>query len=160
MPYCVQCGTAVGATDKFCGRCGAPQPASPRGPQFRSDAFIGGLTDRNAALLCYVPWLGWIASIFVLASDRFRRDRRVRFHAFQGLYLFVAWMIVDWVLVPLLSIPAIFFDHPTLGTPARLLQLAILGAWAFMMIKVSQGEDFHLPILGEMAERSASEQRT
>jgi uncharacterized membrane protein len=160
MPYCVQCGNGVGGSDKFCGRCGAPQAGAPRATQFRTDPFISGLTDRNAALLCYVPWVGWIAAIFVLASDRFRRDRLVRFHAFQGLYLFVTWMIVDWVLVPMLSIPATFYDHPTLGAPARLLQLAILGAWVFMMIKVAHGEDFHLPVLGEMAERSASEQRT
>ena len=37
----------------------------------------------------------------VLAADKFRNDRTVRFHAFQGLYLFVAWLIVEWVLSPI-----------------------------------------------------------
>ena len=40
-------------------------------------------------------------SVIVLASERFRRDRAVRFHGFQSLYLFVAWLIVDQVLRPL-----------------------------------------------------------
>jgi uncharacterized membrane protein len=121
---------------------------------------VSGLTNRNAALLCYIPWVGWIAAIIVLASDRFRQDKQVRFHAFQGLYLFVAWMIVDWVLVPMLSFPEHVFGYPMFGMPAHLLQLVIVGAWVFMLIKVSQGVDFHLPVIGEMAERSASEQRT
>ena len=59
-----------------------------------------GISPRTASLLCYIPILGWIVSIVVLASARFRADSRVRFHAFQGLYLFVAWLIVDWVLGP------------------------------------------------------------
>jgi uncharacterized membrane protein len=166
MPYCVQCGNGVGGSDRFCGKCGTAQLGATSGPgpgfgkQFRTDQFVGGLTNRNAALLCYIPWLGWIAAIFVLASDRFRHDRQVRFHAFQGLYLFVTWMIVDWVFVPMLSIPERFYEHPMLGMPGHLLQLVIFCAWIFMLIKVSHGEDFHLPVLGEMAERSASEQRT
>jgi uncharacterized membrane protein len=160
MPFCIKCGNTVGGFDKFCGKCGAAQPASAGGPRFRTDQFVSGLNNRNAALLCYIPWFGWIAAIFVLASDRFRQDRQVRFHAFQGLYLFVVWMIVDWVLVPMVSIPMRFYDHPWVGTPGHLLQLAILGAWIFMLVKVAHGEDFHLPVIGEMAERSASEQRT
>lgn len=160
MPFCVQCGAGVGNSDRFCGKCGAPQPAAPRGPRFRTDQFFSGLTNRNAALLCYIPWFGWIAAIFILASDRFRHDRQVRFHAFQGLYLFVAWLIVDWVFVPMVSIPEHFSDPPAWGLPGHLLQLAMLAVWVIMIIKVAHGENFHLPILGEMAERSASEQRT
>jgi uncharacterized membrane protein len=163
MPYCVQCGNAVGGADKFCGKCGSRQAAAASGPGFnpgfRAQQFVSGLTNRNAALLCYIPWVGWIAAIVVLASDRFRQDKQIRFHAFQGLYLFVAWMIVDWVLVPMLAFPGHVFGYPMIGTPAHLLQLVILGTWVFMLIKVSQGVDFHLPVIGEMAERSASEQR-
>jgi hypothetical protein len=63
-----------------------------------------GVSPRTASLLCYIPILGWIVAIVVLASARFRDNARVRFHAFQGLYLFVAWLIVDWVLSPMFSI--------------------------------------------------------
>ena len=42
--------------------------------------------------------MGWIAAIIVLASQRFKAMPTVRFHAFQGLYLFVAWLMNDQVL--------------------------------------------------------------
>src|ERR1700691_5878692 len=99
MPYCCQCGTPVRPADKFCGTCGAPQPASSgasaqAGPPKLPPEFLGDLSGKNASLLCYIPWLGWIAAIIVLASARYKRDaaaaREVRFNAFQGLYLFVA----------------------------------------------------------------------
>ena len=107
-------------------------------------------------MLCYVPFVGWIAAVVVLASPRFQRERRVRFHAFQGIYLFVAWLIVDWVLAPMFRhIPS----APGVHALAGLLQLAVLVAWVFMNVKSSQEEEFHLPILGELAERSVAEQR-
>ena len=107
-------------------------------------------------MLCYVPIIGWIASITVLASPRFRAERTVRFHAFQGLYLFVVWLLLDWVVYP--------FSHALPGgrTPfaamAGLLHLLIFGAWIWMMVKTAQEEVFHLPIVGDLAERSLAEQ--
>ena len=153
MAYCVQCGTAVGGSDKFCAGCRAPQAATagPASGKAQQDVFKG-LSDRNAALLCYIPWVGWIAAIVVLASDRFRRTSRLRFHAFQGLYIFAAWLMVEWVILP---VSRIVYDH----SATRLLELGIVALWVFMLVKVSQGEDYHLPVIGEMAERSASEQQ-
>jgi uncharacterized membrane protein len=40
-----------------------------------------------------------------------------------------------------------------------LLKLLIFGTWIFMMVKVSHDDNFKLPIVGELAERSVSEQR-
>lgn len=146
MPFCSQCGTQVGETDAYCSSCGSRQPAAPapaRDP-------LGSVSPRTAAVLCYVPLLGWIAAIVVLAAERFRDNRTVRFHAFQGLYLFVAWLIVDQVLVPMFGL----IDYFPLG---GLLRAVVLGLWIFMLIKASQDEPYSLPILGELAERSVAE---
>jgi uncharacterized membrane protein len=117
---------------------------------------LGGISPRNASLLCYIPFVGWIAAIVVLASARFRHDLEVRFNAFQGLYLFVAWLIVDWVLSPIVMIPGPFFmRHFFVG----IMKLVIIGIWIFMIVRISQGQSYRLPILGELAERSVSEQR-
>ncbi len=89
----------MGAADKYCGRCGAAQPRAA-GPA-ADEAAVGSLNPKTASIICYIPGVGWIASIIVLASDRFRQDRNVRFHAFQGLYLFVGWLIAHQVLRPL-----------------------------------------------------------
>jgi uncharacterized membrane protein len=172
MPYCCQCGTPAGTADKFCAKCGAQQPAMtgattaapiPGGAQKAPPAdYLGDLQGKHAALLCYIPWLGWIAAIIVLASKRYKRDtpdaREVRFHAFQGLYLFVAWLIVDWVVSPALHFGMMGTGH-AFGPLGGLLHLLILAAWIVMMVKVSHSEHYRLPIIGEMAERSVEEQR-
>lgn len=152
MPFCTQCGNQVRDNDRFCGVCGAVQDKTgappPKDP-------LAGITSRNASLLCYIPMVGWIAAIVVLASSRFRNDLEARFNAFQGLYLFVAWLIVDWVLTPFLTLPGPWGVH--LIFP-RLLKLGVIGVWVFMLMKVSQGQTFRLPVLGELADRSVSEQ--
>ena len=117
---------------------------------------INAVDSRTASLLCYVPIIGWIMSIVVLASVKYRDDFETRFHAFQGLYLFVAWLITDWVLSPMMSGPARFLFGFHLGP---LLKAVIIGAWIFMLVKVSQRERFKLPVIGNLAEKSVSEQR-
>jgi uncharacterized membrane protein len=147
MPFCSQCGNQVGGADAFCARCGVRQPRDPGAPGGRSDP-LAGITPRTASILCYVPGIGWLASIVVLASDKFRNDRAVKFHAFQGLYLFVAWLISDRVLRPVFSQMTVDFQL------YHLVELALLGMSIFMMIKTAHNEMFSLPLFGELAERS------
>jgi uncharacterized membrane protein len=143
----------VGNRDAYCGSCGARQPVNAAPPI----DYLHGISARTASLLCYIPILGWIVSIVVLASARFRSDTRVRFHAFQGLYLFVAWLLVDWVLAPAFSFA--FWGPPYHSVLPDLLKAVIFGTWIFMIIKTSQDEMYKLPILGDLAEKSVSEQR-
>jgi uncharacterized membrane protein len=176
MPYCCQCGTAVGQSDRYCIKCGSAQAAvgaGRPGVDHRPDAGgsqtgytagdrgfrnSNGFCNKHAALLCYIPWFGWIAAIIVLASGRYRRDYEVRFHAFQGLYLFVAWLLVDWVVSPALRMTGYGFWQP-LPRGGGVLHLLILAGWIVMIVKVGQGQHYRLPILGDLAERSVAEQR-
>ncbi len=119
---------------------------------------MGGISNRNAAVLCYIPMVGWIAAIVVLASDRFRHDTQVRFHAFQGLYLFVAWLLVQWVVSPALYVAGGFSSFHRLAS--SILHLMIFIAWIVMIVKVSHNENYRLPVVGELADRSVSEQRS
>lgn len=153
MPYCCQCGSEVRDTDRFCGKCGGQQTRAGGRPT----DYLSGVSDRTASLLCYIPMVGWIAAIIVLASERFRTHPTARFNAFQGLYLFVAWLIVSVALTPFLAFSRMFF-FGFVGISA-ILKLVVFCTWIFMIIKVSQDETFKLPILGELAERSVSEQR-
>jgi uncharacterized membrane protein len=111
---------------------------------------FAGLNPRTASILCYIPGIGWIASIIVLASDRFRFDRNVRFHGFQGLYLFVAWLLDDLVFRPL------FLRMPNLHIHS-LIQAVLLGMSIFMMVKASHDEAYPLPLFGELAQKSVAE---
>jgi uncharacterized membrane protein len=154
MPFCSQCGNVVRATDVYCGRCGARQPVEPgaAGPPPPAGAeILGGLSARTASILCYIPGIGWLAAIVVLAAEKFRRNRTVRFHAFQGLYLFVAWLMEDWVLRPMAGILSPHFAIH------RLVEAVLLGMSIFMMVKASHDEAYALPLFGELAQRSVVE---
>ena len=154
MPYCVQCGKQVSERDQFCSGCGARQGGAAPNPNLTD--FCANLSNRTMMQLCYIPWVGWAPAIFVIASHRFRTEDRVRFHAFQGLYLFVIWLIADWFLDPMMR-----FGQPrfTLGFVPGVIKLSVLAAWLFMLVKVRQGVDYRLPVVGELAEKSVAEQR-
>ncbi len=113
---------------------------------------LAALHPRTASVLCYVPGIGWIVSIVVLAAERFRHDRAVRFHAFQGLYLFVAWLMADWVVRPMFDV----FLIQRLQI-YRIVEIVLLGMSIFMMLKAGQNETFSLPLFGELAQRSVAE---
>lgn len=170
MPFCTQCGNQVGDRDVFCSNCGKQQGgaasassgagARPGGAAFTVPPPVGpaadplaGLSARTASILCYIPTVGWIAAVVVLAARKFKTDKIVRFHAFQGLYLFAVWLVVQWVVHPMMSaIP---------GHPLRvdhILDAILLGVSIFMLIKASHNEPYVLPIIGELAQKSALEQ--
>ena len=67
MPFCSQCGNQVGGRDVYCGRCGARQPMSSAPPPDP----LSQISPRTASICCYIPGIGWIASIIVLASQKF-----------------------------------------------------------------------------------------
>jgi uncharacterized membrane protein len=150
----------VSVSDAYCNQCGSLQPgAQPRaaGQERSSNSgsqknFTDSIDDRTWNTLCYTPVLGWIASVFVLAAERFQHDRNSRFHAFQGLYLFVAWLIIDWGVAP-------FFWHgrSALFNVKGLLHLALVATGVYMMIKTHQKQNLRLPVFGELADRSLAD---
>ena len=149
MPFCSQCGNQVGATEAYCRQCGAGQPVGPATSPSGADP-LAGIPPRTASILCYIPGIGWIASIIVLASEKFRRNRTVRFHAFQGLYLFVAWLMEDWVLRPMFRMAPELHIH-------GIIEALLLGMSIFMMVKAAHEEAYPLPLFGELAQRSVAE---
>ena len=154
MPFCSQCGNQVGPTQAFCRQCGAAQPLDPTAavpppptrPPSQPDP-LSGISPRTASILCYIPGMGWIAAIIVLASQRYRQMPAVRFHAFQGLYLFVGWLMNDQVLKWALAPVSHFHLHD-------LVSLVLLAMSVFMMVKASHDEAYSLPLFGELAHRS------
>src|SRR5258708_39428969 len=126
MPFCSSCGNTVTSSDQYCAKCGSRQPgATPHAVDP-----LAGITPRTASILCYIPGIGWIASVILLAADKFRNDRTVRFHAFQALYLFSAWLIVEWVLSPIFR----EFHYPIFPGD-QLLHDLIIAVWIFMIIE-------------------------
>jgi uncharacterized membrane protein len=151
LPFCTNCGAPVDPSAAFCHNCGAPQPRHGQG----FTDFLDGLSDRTACVLCYVPVFGIIAAIVFLASHKYRRNPRVRFNAFQALYLFVAWLIVSAAAPTLFAgFPGWGFDHFVI----ELVKLVLFICWIYLLVKAVQQEDVRLPIIGDLAARSTSEQ--
>jgi uncharacterized membrane protein len=157
MPFCTKCGHEVAGSAVFCGSCGSRQiplgtgPASSQVPPGPAPDPLAGMSPRAAAILCYIPTIGWIAAVIVLASRKFKGDPNVRFHAFQGLYLFATWLLVKWI-GPIMDAGSDRFlqvDH--------ILEGLLLFVSIFMIIKASHEETYVLPIIGELARRSATE---
>jgi uncharacterized membrane protein len=114
--------------------------------------FLQNLSPHTASLLCYIPFVGWVASLIILATTRFKHDRGVRFHAFQGLFLYISWLLVDWVLDPVFM-----FADATRWFP-RIGKLVIIIGWVIGLVKLSQNQPFRIPVIGDIAEKASTEQ--
>jgi uncharacterized membrane protein len=90
-------------------------------------------------------------AIIVLASERFRRDRALRFHGFQALYLFVVWLIEEQVVRPMMR-------HVEFTPTHNLLRLVLLGVSVFMMVKAAHQQQYSLPVIGDLAQKSMTDE--
>lgn len=153
MPYCTNCGAQVDTRASFCPNCGTAQP---RHHAQNGGDLLGGMSDRTACILCYIPVLGIIPAIVFLASQRYRKNVRVRFNAFQSLYLFVAWLIVSSAAPTLLFInfPGWEAEHALIA----LLKIAMFVCWIYLLVKAAHEEQVKIPVIGDLAARSTTEQ--
>ncbi len=107
-------------------------------------------------MLCYIPSLGWIASVFFLTANGYKQNRYVRFHALQGLFLFVAGMLADVVLGAHRFMMVPFGRrgiHPDWGF-SSMVGLAVVVIQIVGIVRTVKSEPFHIPVLGDLAERS------
>ena len=96
--------------------------------------------DANiAAALSYL--VGFVTGIIFLVVEK--ENRFVRFHAMQSTILFAGIVAIDILLqlVPILGALVVIF----VVIPAS----AIL--WLLLMFKAYQGEEFRLPLVGDVA---------
>jgi uncharacterized membrane protein len=116
-----------------------------------------GVAPNVGGLLCYVPCcVGLIVSIVAAVVEK--QSRFVRFHAFQSLLLH-AGMFVIGIGFLFLNFALAFANIGILNLlliPVRLLLgLAFLAVLVVMMIKANGGEEFSLPVIGDMAKKWA-----
>jgi len=101
-----------------------------------------GMQPNMAALLSYL--LGWITGIVFYVVER--ENKFVRFHAMQSIITFGFLLVLTIVLGFIPVIGVIFI--PILWIVQTIL-------WIVLMIKAYQGEQFKLPVIGDMAEKNA-----
>lgn len=98
-----------------------------------------GLDANMAAALSYL--VGFVTGAIFLVWER--ENRFVRFHAMQSTLVFAGIVLVDILLqiVPLVGALVVIF--------AVIPASAIL--WLLLMFKAYQGEEFRLPVVGQIA---------
>ncbi len=113
-----------------------------------------GLDANLAALLSYL--FGWVGGLIFYLIEK--DSRFVRFHAMQSILLNVAVVVVVIALMIINTIIA--FISGTLAFLFGLLwiviMLAIFGIAILCMIKAFQGQEFKLPVIGDMAAKFAN----
>lgn len=166
MAYCVKCGARVDDDCRFCTECGAEMPDTGAENNFRQnhakectydssytydqvDYYFNEQEVKKNKAMGVLSYLGILVFIPIIAGDK--RSQYVRFHANQGLVLFITNVIVDlldgrWVygLHSLLNVGAVFetvFD--VLGFV--LFILMIVG-----IVSACKGERRELPGIGKI----------
>lgn len=160
MPFCASCGSQV--EGRFCAKCGTPvgvaaSAAAPGGAPVGSMpppiAASAGMADNVASTLCYV--LGFITGIIFLVLEPYNKNRVVRFHAFQSIFLSVVAIVIRIALsilfTALWSVSGFFVGFAVSG----LVSLAFFVLWVYMLISTYQGKTVVLPVIGPMAQQQA-----
>jgi uncharacterized membrane protein len=126
-----------------------PAGAAPGGAAPQPAPVATGLSDNAAAALCYV--LGLITGILFLVLAPYNQNKTIRFHAFQSIFLNVAW-IVFWMVINIvfgaLHMWSLLFLSPLVG-------LVFFILWIYMMISAYQGKMVVLPVIGPIAQGQA-----
>lgn len=154
MAFCPNCGTQI-AEGGTCPKCAGAQAAAPSAPAAGTSAPAGGLTDNVAGMLAYITI---IPAILFLVMEPYNKNRFVRFHSFQNIFLHVA-AVVLWIALMIVS--AVLAFIPILGhIVAFILWLALsvglLIVWIVLLLKANQGQMYKLPVIGDMAEKQAN----
>jgi len=103
---------------------------------------LGFFSENVAGVFCYLAGVSF--PIIYLTLEPYKRNRFVRFHAFQSLIFFAAGLVARIFIVP--------FIGPRIGT---VIEVGFLVVWILLMIKAYQGRMFKLPVVGDLAERYA-----
>ncbi len=125
---CPACGKTVGQSAGG-GTAAAPATQS------------GGLQSNLAAALSYL----WITAIIFLLMEPYNRDKFVRFHAFQALFLGI-FSIVGHIALGMIPVIGWFVLGP-------LFSLLIFIAAIISAVKAYGNQEFKLPVLGDLASK-------
>ena len=139
--------------DVYCGRCGAHNRsvrerlvvlrdlAETRWRAFHRERRRFFVTCRASA--------GWVRLWFWRRTNSGLTAPFASTH-FRVYTCFVAWLMNEWVLKAMFSGIVRFPVY-------HIMQAGLLGMSIFMMVKAAHDEAFALPIFGELAQRSMSE---
>jgi uncharacterized membrane protein len=160
MPFCGKCGVEIKEDTAFCQACGNPvssgtTAAKPDVPSPPPPAAGSSISSNVAALLTYI--LGFITGIIFLVLEPYKNDKFVRFHAFQSIFLSVAYLIFwfFWSRIWWAIFSGVGFFWIIASLISVLVSLGVFVLWIFLMYKAYNNERFKLPVIGDLAAKQA-----
>jgi uncharacterized membrane protein len=143
--FCVSCGSQISDESNVCSKCGQPAyQAAGGGTVAAPSAGAAGLTDNIAGMLAYVTI---IPAIVFLLLEPYNRNRFIRFHSFQCIFLCIVLVAIHIVLLAV----------PIIGWAISIfVNLGSLVLWIVLLLKAYQGQMFKLPVIGDLAEKQAN----
>jgi uncharacterized membrane protein len=109
----------------------------------------GAMADNVASALCYL--VGLITGIIFLVLAPYNKNPTIRFHAFQSIFMNVAWIIIAVGLNVVLGIAGLW----GLFFLSTLVGLGFFILWIIMLLQTYQGKTIVLPVIGPIAQQQA-----
>ena len=104
------------------------------------------MPENTAAALCYALW--FVSGIIFLVLEPYNKNKLIRFHAFQSIFLSVAVFVFWWVIRVVM--PWDFFWRLN-----GLLDLVFYGLFIYLLVMTLQGKKIALPVIGDLAAKQA-----
>jgi uncharacterized membrane protein len=146
MPFCNTCGTPIADGATICVAC-AGRGAVTQPPASSNTA---GMTDNISGMLAYATF---IPAIVFLVIEPYNKNRFVRFHSFQCIFLCLAAFVIHFALGVVGVIPFLIFLTLPLH---RLVSVATIAILIFLALKANQNQMYKFPVIGDMAEKQAN----
>lgn len=118
-----------------------------------------GMGNNVAGMLCYVPFMiGLVMSVVFLVIEPYNKNRFVRFHAFQSLFLHVAAFVLGIglsILGTILGFLTRGLGFLLMGALWPIFGLAMFVLVIVLMIQAYGNKEFKLPVIGDLAAKQA-----
>ena len=161
MAFCPNCGSQV--SGRFCPNCGldttttgsagAGTASSSYVPPGAASLNAPGLTQNVASALCYL--LGFVTGIIFLVLSPYNKDRTIRFHAFQSIFLSIGLFVLDVILGILSGLLYAAHAGALVVLLWRLYELAVVLGWIYLMYSAYMNRKVVIPVIGPLAEKQA-----
>lgn len=140
MPLCANCGFPIEAD--ACPKCG-----SAIGLATPADA---ASTGNVVPALCYLLIVA--AGALFLVWSPYNRNPKIRFHAYQSIFLGVAWMSI-WFVFSAISLALHLAGIYWVAHLSSVIGTTFLVFWIYMIANTYRGREVILPIIGPMAKQ-------
>lgn len=114
------------------------------------------MATNVAGTLTYLA--GFITGIVFIATEPYKSNSFIRFHAFQSIFFNVAWIAIwmVWIAISAILTPLTAGLFGIVALPVILiLSLTGFGIWLFLMYQAYQQKLLRLPFIGKYAARQA-----